>query len=144
MLKVGLFETKTSKKLSAGNAAEKKNSVSFDAELADAVQSSYERDLDTMMGDLKDQERRFLDRRDLAELNNYKKQIQKILSLISSDAFEHHTLKRRSRNRADFLIVKKVNEKLLELTKKISSGNRAFDLFRELDEIRGLVLDLVK
>ena len=97
-----------------------------------------------MMDDLHDQEKRFLEKRDLEELANYKALVQKLLTFISDSSFESKELSRLKSTKAPFLITKKINEKLLEISQQISRGNKAFNLLKELDEIRGLILDYTK
>ena len=98
-----------------------------------------------MMEDLSEKERRFVDVQGMVELNEYKQTVQTILQFITSNSFEAQLLKRKkSSNKADFLIIRQINEKLLALTKTITSPkNKAFSLLKECEEIRGLLFDLV-
>ncbi|MGL4368489.1 MAG: DUF327 family protein, partial [Spirochaetota bacterium] len=67
----------------------------------------------------------------------------KVLSMIMAGSFESTTIPRRSRNRADFFLVRQINEKVDQLTKLVASrDNKAFELMSTLEEIRGLILDL--
>lgn len=118
---------------------------SFSSFVDDSALASVEGTLDEMMEDLSDRERRFVDTQGMAELNEYKSAVQSVLKFITSNSFEAQLLRRRkSSNKADFLIVRKINEKLLSLTKNIiSPKNKAFSLLKECEEIRGLIFDLI-
>ena len=146
MLKIDTWKADNTKKIqNKSNKASSVSSNAFATEVANAVQSAAERDLESLLSNLDEQERKFLSAQDLQELQNYKELIQKILKLISSEAFENKTFRRppSQKNKANFLVTKKINEKLIELTKRIGSNNKAFNLLKEMEEIRGLILDLV-
>lgn len=127
---------------------EKGSSVSgssFSSILEQSVALEYEGSIEALMNDLKDQEKSLFDTQSLADLQKYKKTIQKLLDLITSEGFETTTFKRkRSSNRADFFIVKKINDKLFQLATSLTSPqNRAFSLVKECEDIRGLIFDLL-
>ena len=65
-----------------------------------------------------------------------------ILKMIMDESFSTVTLKRMRRDRADYTIVQKINTRLDEITSAITKNNRAFDLMKTIEEIRGLLLDL--
>lgn len=117
----------------------------FSLFMDESVESAAESTFDDMMQDLTEKERRFIDVQGLIELNEYKRTVQSILQFITSNSFEAQILKRKkSSNKADFLIIRMINEKLLALTKNITSPkNKAFSLLKECEEIRGLIFDLV-
>jgi uncharacterized protein YaaR (DUF327 family) len=97
-----------------------------------------------LMEDLKEQEKNFLERQTTYELNKYKSIVQKILKTILTDGFKSKKLKRSRRDRADFIIVQDINKRLLEISKHITDNtNKAFNLLKKIDEIRGLILDLL-
>lgn len=114
--------------------------TTFD-ELLDIEISS---NIEDALADLKDQEKRFLDAQSFYELQKYRKLVQSILKLIMSEGFEVETIKRpRKENKANILLVNCINEKILLLTKAVTEHNKAFDLLKTIEEIRGLLLDLV-
>ncbi|MDA3899874.1 MAG: DUF327 family protein [Spirochaetes bacterium] len=119
---------------------------SFSSMLDDTVETEYSNSIEALMDDLNGQERNLLDNQTLADLQKYKKTVQKILELITRDGFETRTYRRaRNANRADFFIVKEINEKLYRLAVSItSSDNKAFSLVKECEEIRGLIFDLIQ
>ncbi|MBP9024419.1 MAG: YaaR family protein [Spirochaetes bacterium] len=146
MLRVNQFKSADSARIKSGSgtSSAKKTDASFSAELSNAVSEKNMRDFQDMMDDLHDQEKRFFEKRDLEELANYKALVQKLLTFISDSSFESKELSRLKSTKAPFLITKKINEKLLEISQQISRGNKAFNLLKELDEIRGLILDYTK
>jgi uncharacterized protein len=118
--------------------------TSFESTLQDALDVETNQSVEALMQDLQEQEKKFLNTQSLLELNNYKNKVQKILKLILDGSFSTKTLHRKRRDKADYLIVEKINEKLLSLTRGITSPtNKAFNLMKELEEIRGLVCDLI-
>ena len=146
MLKVNSLKTPGSAKISHGQGGSQitKSSSSFSTELSEAVSSKNMSDFRDMMDDLADQEKRFLEKRDIEELGKYRSLIQKILSFISDTAFESKELTRFKKTKAPFTVTTVIDSKLIDIASKISSGNKAFSLLKELDEIRGLILDYVK
>jgi hypothetical protein len=117
--------------------------TSFESALYDVVSVETNRSVDALMSDLREQERRFIDIQNLVELAKYKQLLQKILKLIMADGFQCSTVPRRRKDRADFLIVKTINEKVDILAKTLASPeNKAFALMGTIEEIRGLLLDL--
>jgi uncharacterized protein YaaR (DUF327 family) len=145
MLKIGLFETRDGARVRGGKPEVRRTGDAFTTELADAVASGADQDFADLMNDLADQERRFLDRRDLHELAKYRALVKRILDLATSGSLQVETLKRRGASKKmDFQVIRTISDRLDEIARKISSGNKAFDLFRDIDEIRGLILDLVK
>lgn len=117
---------------------------SFGISLQKRIHFEFQGTVEELMEDLKDQEKKFLDRQTMYELNRYKSIVQKILKTILSDGFKTEKLKRVRRDRADFIIVQDINKRLLEISKNITEKtNKAFNLLKEIDEIRGLILDLL-
>ena len=115
---------------------------SFDTELATAVGGEIQGDLDQLMSDLAEQEKRFLDLQNDYELAKYKALIGKILKLALEENMHTRTVKARS-DRIPFVLVESVNAKLSEITNAIIRNNKAFDLLRAIDEIHGLIVNLI-
>ena len=111
--------------------------------MTEAVHTETDRAVDAAMNDLTEQERRFLDHQNEYELNRYKLLLQKILKTLVSDSYRSKVIERRSRNRADFLIINQINEKVDSIAKMlVSKENKAFSLMKTMEEIRGLIYDL--
>lgn len=135
-------DTRLGGKRPAG-AAKGASGTSFSSVLTEAVATETEHAVDSMMNDLSEQERRFLDTQSQYELNKYKLLLQKIMKELVSDSYQTKIIDRRSRNRADYLIINQINEKIDSLAKiLVSSDNKAFSLMKTMEEIRGLIYDL--
>lgn len=119
-------------------------SSSFSEALSESIEIESNNAVEQLLNDLKDQERKFLDTQSMYELEKYKRKVKDILKLITDNGMETVTLKRRRRlNKADFTIINKIDEKLLQLTTTVTGPqNKAFNLMKQLEEIRGLILDL--
>lgn len=124
-------------------AAVKHGGKTFSSELQKTLADEFEGPIDKLMQDLKDQEKRFLEQQSEHEMNRYKALVQKILkSILDEGGVHERTLKRKKKNWGDYVIIDKINEKLLELTNAITKQNKAFNLLKTMEEIRGLILDL--
>jgi uncharacterized protein YaaR (DUF327 family) len=132
------LKIKGKKRAHAGRAT----SGSFTQALDTSLSFDFQGSIDELMEDLRDQEKKFLDNQTNYELQRYKALVQKILKSILEEGFKTTTLKRPRRNKADFTVIEKINARLLELTGAITRGNKAFNLLKSIEEIRGLLLDL--
>lgn len=121
----------------------KHGSKTFSSELHKTVAFDIEGTIDELMEDLKDQEKRFLDKQTEHEMLRYKALVQKIIKQIIAEGLQEKTLKRKKKNWGDYVIIEKINTKLLDLTSAITKQNKAFNLLKTIEEIRGLILDLV-
>jgi uncharacterized protein YaaR (DUF327 family) len=124
-------------------ASVKHSGKTFSSELQKTMAFDIEGDIEQLMMDLKEQEKRFLDQQSEYEMNRYKALIQKLIKSILNEGLSQKTLKRKKKNWGDFIIIDKINAKLLELTEGITRQNKAFNLLKTVEEIRGLILDLV-
>ncbi len=115
----------------------------FASELHNTVVQEFHGSIDELMEDLKDQEKRFLDAQNQYELNKYKALVQKILKQVLSEGFKTKTLTRTRKDRANFTIINEINRKLEEIALAVVRSNKAFDLLSTIDEIRGLLFDLL-
>jgi uncharacterized protein YaaR (DUF327 family) len=121
----------------------KRGGKTFSSELQKTMADEFEGPIDKLMQDLKDQEKRFLEQQSEHEMNRYKALVQKVIKSILAEGLQERTLKRKKKNWGDYVIIEKINEKLLDLTTAITKQNKAFNLLKTMEEIRGLVLDLV-
>ncbi len=118
---------------------------SFTATLQRRISFEFQGNLEELMEELKNQEKNFLLKQNDYELNRYKAIVQKVLKLILEEGFQTKELKRLRKDRADFIIVKDINLRLLNISKYITGNrNKAFNLLKEIEEIRGLILDLLQ
>jgi uncharacterized protein YaaR (DUF327 family) len=116
---------------------------SFTNALQSTINFEFQGSIDELLTDLKQQEDEFLNKQSLYELSRYKAIVQKILKTVLQDGFTTATLKRNRRDRADFSVIKKIDSKLLEISSAVTRNNKAFNLLKTIEEIRGLIFDLV-
>ncbi len=114
----------------------------FSSSLESNIRFKIEGSFEELMEDLKDQEKQFVEKQDLFELAKYKALVQHILKLAMDEGYRTTVLRRGRSDRSDFLIVQKINEKIEEIQRNIT-GASAFNLLKEIDEIRGMILDLL-
>ncbi len=114
----------------------------FSTSLQNTIDFNIQGTLDELLTDLEEQEKRFLDAQSIYELNRYKAIVQKILKLVLDEGFSTQMLKRKRSGRADYVIINEINEKLNSISMQITKST-AFSLLKTIEEIRGLILDLV-
>jgi len=114
----------------------------FASELASSISFDFEGPVEQLMADLKEQEREFLDKQSHYELEKYKALVKKILKIIIDEGLQTTSLKKKRRDMADYTIVNEINAKLTDMTAAVIKSNRAFNLLKTIEEIRGLILDL--
>lgn len=121
-------------------------SSTFAEALGEEVVRHYNESVESLLEDLDQRERQFLDHQSLADLNEYKKAVKKIMELVAQEGFETKTVtSRRLTNKKEYFLVKRIDEKLKELALAITSPSSAsFNLLKQCEEIRGLIFDLVK
>jgi uncharacterized protein YaaR (DUF327 family) len=119
----------------------------FTTELESRISLEFSGSIEELMTDLQDQEKRFLDAQSLYELEKYKALIKKILKMILENGFESRKLDLSSREkrmgRAEKTVIDKIDEDLIKLAHMITQKSDAFSLMKTIEEIRGLIFDLV-
>lgn len=134
--------TKSNKKTGVGSV-----SSSFASELVKTVQTGYYGSIEELLDDLKEQEKRFLDQQSHYELERYKSFVKKILKMILEKGFENRSLEQTSRDkrlgRAEKSVIDKIDENLIKLSQMVTRSSDAFNLLKTIEEIRGLVFDLI-
>lgn len=115
---------------------------SFATSLKNTIEFDIHGTIDELLNDLTDQEKRFVDRQTLYELQRYRAVVQKILKTVLDESYRIKVLKRPKAGRADYVIVQCINDKLETLAAMVARSS-GFSLLKSIEEIRGLVLDLV-
>jgi len=119
----------------------------FTTELDNRISIEFHGSIEELMTDLQDQEKRFLDSQSLYELEKYKALIKKILKMILENGFESRRLDLTSREKrmgkVEKTVIDKIDENLIKLAQMITRSSDAFGLLKTIEEIRGLILDLV-
>jgi uncharacterized protein YaaR (DUF327 family) len=124
-------------------ASVKRGGKSFSAGLSKTLSLEFGGSIEELLEKLKDQEKRFLEQQTGYELERYKAMLQNIIKSILDEGLREKVLKRKKKNWGDFVIIEKINEKLLEVTDAITKQNKAFNLLKTIEDIRGLVMDLI-
>jgi len=130
---------KGKKKTSSGSGPSK----TFESEFTTRLEDIHSNTIDDLLSDLGDQGKRFLDSQSQYDLMKYKQVVQKLLKMILEDGFETVNLKRKRRDRADFTVINSINSKLTEIQQAVIKDDKAFNLMKTIEEIRGLVFDLL-
>ncbi len=119
----------------------------FSTELEDRIIHEFNGTIEELMTDLQDQEKKFLDAQSQYELEKYKALIKKILKMILENSFSSRKLELSSRERrmgrAEKTVVDRIDENLLKLSQMITRSSDAFSLLKTIEEIRGLIFDLL-
>jgi len=117
---------------------------SFENTLSESISFEFEGAIEELFNDLKEEEKMFIENQTSFHLKRYKTIVEKILKKILNEGYETAKLKRLRKDKAEFVIVNKINSKLFEIMKEITGkNNKAFNLLKTIEEIRGLIFDLV-
>ena len=131
---------KDDRRVSQGSAAD------FGSQLVKAGNDGYEQQIEALVAQIVKQGERLGKNVDIRELMYYKKLISEFLGLAvgNSRKFSKHSLLDRRGRHKIYALVKQVNEELDLLTQEIMKGEKDnIDVLRRLDDIRGLILDMV-
>lgn len=149
---IEISKTNLRQQARAGGRSGKKTGVgavsnTFSSELNVTMEAEYYGSIEELLDDLKDQEKRFLDQQSLYELERYKSMVKKILKMILEKGFENRTLDLTARDkrlgRAEKTIIEKIDENLVKLSQMVTRSSDAFSFLKTIEEIRGLIFDLV-
>ncbi len=116
----------------------------FARELQQHIVPRTDTDLEEMLEELGEREARFLDHQTLYEMNRYRETVQTLLKYILDNGLTATELKqsRFKKNQAPQRIIEMIDERLVAISRAITTHNRAFNLMKTMEEIRGLILDL--
>jgi uncharacterized protein len=120
--------------------------TSFHSELKRVEDRTVEERIRELVEKISEQGRKLAGKVDIRELKIYKKLISDFLDEAVSNShefFKRNMLDRRGRHKV-YAIVKKVNEELEGLTKDVLSAEKDnIRVLQRLDDIRGMILDIV-
>jgi uncharacterized protein YaaR (DUF327 family) len=118
-------------------------------ELLEAVAPSGQdltREINELWRDLPNLEKSLIQERSDSNLQNYKKQVQALLkAILAKNAIveKHYTNIRGSSQKKEYSVIKIMDSKLKILAETIAHPqNSAFQILRQLDSIKGLLLDI--
>jgi uncharacterized protein len=121
-----------------------KSKQPFNSVLNERISFEFEGSIENLLNDLKDEEKSFLENQSLYYLNRYRSIVEKILKKILEEGYETLKLKRLRKDKADFIIINKINSGLFEIANNITNkNNKAFNLLKKIEEVRGLIFDLL-
>lgn len=118
----------------------------FRTHLAKAGEINYEQHLEKLVKDIVSQGEILAKRIDVKELRTYRRLISEFLDLAlgNSKKFSKQNLLDRRGRRKVYAIIKNVNEELDLLIQDIMNEEKGnINLLKRLDDIRGLILDLL-
>ncbi len=140
-------QEKTKIKSRRKSSSVKENDKTFSQELETNITREYSGSIDELLNELKEEEKRFLSSQTMTDLNNYKALVKKILQAILNEGFDTQTLHRSRREKMkgklDFTVIREIDNKLIAITTAITKKSKAFNLMKTVEEIRGLILDLI-
>jgi uncharacterized protein YaaR (DUF327 family) len=120
--------------------------ANFQGQLKHAEERSCHERLEGLVNEIVLQGEKLSKRADLKELKIYKRLVADFLDEAlngSRKFFKHSFLDRRGRQRV-FAVVKKVDENLDALTRQVLSSEKDnIKILQRLDEIKGLILDII-
>ncbi len=131
---------KDDRKISSGGAAD------FRSQLARAENTSYEQQLERLVNEIVKQGGKLGNKVDIRELLDYKRLISEFLDVAvgNSRKFSKQSLLDRRGRHKIYALIKKVNDEVDLLTQEVMSGEKDnLDILRRIDDIRGLILDMV-
>lgn len=121
-------------------------SQEFQNQLERASEQDLEDKLKFLVNKISEQGEKLSKRTDIRELKIYKKLIADFLNEAVSNSHKFNKrnfLDRRGRHRV-FANVKKINEELDSLTKEVLESEKDnFKILKKLEDIRGLILDML-
>ncbi len=123
-----------------------KNGAQFSSQLDRQFSQNQDEELQKKAQQIEKQGKRLSEHIDISELKVYKKLVMEFLeeAVRGSGRFSKESfLDRRGRHRV-FASVKTINEKMEQLTREVLSSERNnIEIIGRIEDIRGLILDLV-
>ncbi len=120
--------------------------AAFSSTLKKLEFKNYEERIRVLADKIQSQGKKLEKKADIRDLKVYKQLISEFLdeAVAHSHSFTKKSfLDRRGRHRV-YAIIKKINEELIELTNEvIKSEQNNLSILKKLDDIRGLILDLL-
>lgn len=121
-------------------------SVVFQKTLSALSGEQYETHMNALIGEIEKQGEKLANRADIKEFEKYRELIRNFIDEIVSNGYsfsKDNAFAARGRHRF-FATVKTVDEKLDALAKEVLSGQAdSIELLHRIDDIRGLILDMM-
>lgn len=117
----------------------------FKRQLSSETAVSYEKQIKSLIAGIEQQGAVLCSRADMGEMQKYRGMITRLMNETVSNGyafFKEGRFGTNGRNRV-FAVVRKINEKLDEMTQKVLLHEKQnLDLLNDVDDIRGLLVDL--
>jgi uncharacterized protein YaaR (DUF327 family) len=122
-----------------------KPSVEFNSQLKTAKKNAFDGDLKSLISLVKDLGNKFLRAPNENLLHSYKDSIKDFLNKISNDfiSLREEFGPKQDGEQKVYQLVKTAESEVESLTKETLTESKAVDLLASLDDIRGLVLDIL-
>lgn len=117
----------------------------FKRQLTNETKSAYLSHIEGLVEDIEKQGVKLSKKADMAEMQKYREMITKLLNETVSNGFAFEKEGKMGFNGRSkiFAVIKKVNTKLDEMTQKVlASEKENIDLLDDVDDIRGLLVDM--
>jgi uncharacterized protein YaaR (DUF327 family) len=117
----------------------------FKSHLSNESESAYLVRIEGLITEIEKQGVRLGKRADMAEMQKYREMITKLLNETVSNGFAFEKEGKMGFNGRSkiFVVIKKINTKLDEMTRKVLEGEKDhIDLLDDIDDIRGLLVDM--
>ncbi len=118
----------------------------FRSQLAKAEENSYEQHLESLVDEIIRQGEKLTKKIDVRDFRSYKKLISEFLdsALGKSRKFSKRSLLDRKGRHKVYALIKRINEEVDQLAKDVMEGEKnAIDILKRMDDIRGLILDMI-
>ena len=120
--------------------------VSFKRTLTDLSREQYETHMNSLITKIDEQAAKLTNRADIREFQKYRQMLKEFLDEVVSNGYafsKDDAYGARGRHRF-FATVKTIDTKLDEMAKELLSGQADnVDLLHRIDDIRGLILDIM-
>jgi len=114
---------------------------SFSHEIQNQISGKVQKEISELIAELDKSGRIFGDNPNAENLSLYKRDVQSFLHFINKQSF---LIKEIYGRRIDYKIIHTVNKKLEELSDEVlKRENGRMNLLAKIDEIRGMIIDLV-
>lgn len=119
--------------------------LQFKRHLSNESEHAYTEHIKSLISEIEKQGAVLCRRADMGELQKYREMITRLMNETVSNGFAFHKegiIGINGRNKV-FVTIRKINEKLDEMTQKILNGEaKNLSLLNDVDDIRGLLVDM--
>ena len=119
--------------------------LTFSSKLTEEANSVYMRHVENLISEIEKQGKKLSERADMAEMQKYREMITTLMNETVSNGFAFHKEGKIGVNGRSkiFAMIKTVNKKLDSITKKVLEKEKDnIDLLNDIDDIRGLLVDM--